>query len=324
MSMLIFYVVIAVGVSFLCSILEAVILSITPSYLYSLKSSNEGLYKKLKPLRANIERPLAAILTLNTIAHTIGAAGAGAKAQEIFGDTKLAIFSAVLTFVILIFSEIIPKSIGARFWKSLLKIAVTVIPVLVMMTLPLVWISEQISKLIKGSHSAKISREEIEAIVDLGREDGALEQKEHQFLSKLLDYYHISIQKLVVPKEKMISLSLEEDLGDSEKFLETNNFSRYPVLSKAGKIEGYILRQDILQAQALNQAPQVKNFLKNIITVSDSTPLKTLFFMFVEKHEHIAAVVNDDKNLVGVITMEDILEKLLGLDIKDEVDSLKG
>ena len=176
MTLLIFFILLSIGVSFLCSMLEAVILSVTPSYLASLRENKPRLFERVQHLKSDIEKPLASILTFNTVAHTIGAAGAGAEVQRIFGSEVFALFSALLTFAILFFSEIIPKSIGAGSWKTLLPVSARILGPMIFISYPLVWLSEKVSLLFKTGREG-VSRDEIAAMADIGLNDGALARK---------------------------------------------------------------------------------------------------------------------------------------------------
>ena len=187
MGLLIFYVLLALGVSFLCSVMEAVLLSVTPSYIASLQSKGKPSGARLRKLKDNVDRPLAAILSLNTIAHTIGAAGAGAQAAHVYGDAYVGLASAVLTLLILILSEIIPKTLGAAFWRSLAPFVAAILIPLIWALYPLVLMSQGLTLLLahKG-HGITVSREEVAAMAELGAAQGVLKQGESQMLANLL------------------------------------------------------------------------------------------------------------------------------------------
>ncbi|EQC52693.1 CNNM domain-containing protein [Bacteriovorax sp. DB6_IX] len=321
MSALIIFIVLAVGVSFLCSILEAVILSISPGYLESLKHSSPAVYNRLRPLRDNIERPLAAILSLNTVAHTIGATGAGAQAQEIFGDELFTLFSVILTLIILIFSEIIPKSIGARYWKALSPFSARVLPILVVITLPLVWISEKISLLLKGDDEEKITRDEFSAIAEIGLKDGAIHKEEYETFKSLLQFPDQPIGSIVKLIENAVTVRAFHTIEEVFQLCEKERYSRYPVIGDhEDDVRGYILRTSVLSSIARGERPTVEDITVPMLHVTEDIPIRNVFKKLIKRQEHMAGVIKEDSSFLGVVTLEDIIETILGLDIKDETD----
>ncbi|EQC48759.1 membrane protein, PF01595 family [Bacteriovorax sp. BSW11_IV] len=321
MSLLIFFITISIAVSFLCSILEAVLLSISPSYLLSIRESSPKIYKKLNPLRKDIEKPLAAILSLNTIAHTIGATGAGAQVQVIYGSEWLTAFSAVLTVAILILSEIIPKSIGARYWKGLAPMSARIIPSLIFITYPLVWASDYISRFIKRGAADKITRDEVKALADIGYKDGALTLDEYNTLKNFLSFPHRPIKDIIRPIE--VVKSLPENLSTLEAYdiLKKESYSRYPILGvHEDDLKGYVLRSVVYDYKIRNESVPITSVAKKILHVDSNEKIRRVFLKLMKRREHIAAVINEDSHFMGIITLEDIIESLLGIDIKDETD----
>lgn len=322
MNLLIIYITLAIGVSFLCSILEAVILSISPNYLESLKDKEPAKYKKLLPLRTNIEKPLASILTINTFAHTIGAAGAGAQALEVFGNEWIATFSVVLTLGILFLSEIIPKSIGAQYAKSLAGFAAKVLPPMIALTYPLVYISELLSKLFSKSDGDKTSRDEIKAIVDIGLRDGALEKSEYTMLKNSLEFKKVPTKEVMTKRAQVVGLTIDETTESIREHITENNFSRIPIFGlNHDDIKGYALKNDLLQSMVKGEEIDLNQCMKPMLIVPSYLPLKKLFYRLLERREHICAVVDDYGKFVGIVTLENIIENLLGLEIEDEFDS---
>lgn len=319
MTLLILYIGVAVGISFLCSVLEAVLLSCTPSYLESLKASKPKLYKSCIELTTNIERSLAAILSLNTFAHTIGAAGAGAQAQIVFGDKWMSVFAVILTLVILIASEIIPKSIGARYWRNLLRFTSSVLPFLIVISYPLVIFSQWVSRLIKGSLSVKISRDEMKAFADLGLRDGSLSKDEHRIFKSMMLMPQQNVSQIMTPASRVEGFSADLKTDDIFDQVTKTPYSRL-LLFDEGLVDSYVLRDEVLLIKALDQNEDLEKIKKTILRVLPTTKIEAIFVRLINRHEHIAAVADIDNNFMGVITLEDVFEKMLDKQILDELD----
>ena len=320
MKLLIFFISLSLIISFLCSLLEAVLLSITPTYLESIKETKAKLYEKLSFLKKDIDRPLAAILSFNTVAHTIGAAGAGAQAQELFGSQALAIFSALLTLGILVLSEIIPKSLGATHWKALMPFTARVLPIMVFCSLPLVWLSEAITFFFKKPEN-KVSRAEITALADMGLIGGVIEKAEHQFLKNLMHFRSIRVSQVMTPKHEVYGLHVGTPLEEAFQKDAQGDYSRIPLFGvDQDDLRGYILRAQMLRAKALGQDVTLGELSKPMLIVSEKLTVNKLFFKLLERQEHIAAVINESGQFSGIITMEDLIETMLGLEIMDELD----
>lgn len=302
--------------------LEAVLLSITPSYLQSLRGVQPKLYTRLAFLKSDIDRPLAAILSFNTVAHTIGAAGAGAEAQKLFGSEALAIFSALLTIAILVLSEIIPKSIGASYWKNLVPLTSKILPILIYLSLPLVWMSEFLTKIFKSGHAPQVSREEISAVADIGLHDGVIEKAEHQFLKNLMLFKGIKVSKVMTPKHEVYGLHVGSSIEEAFKKDNDNDYSRIPLFGvDQDDLRGYILRAQMLKAKAEGLSASLGELSKPMLIVNDRLTVNKLFFKLLERREHIAAVVTEGGQFSGIVTMEDLIETMLGLEIMDELDT---
>lgn len=317
------FVAVAIILSFLCSILEAVILSCTPSYVESLKEKSPQAYRRIQSLHSNIERPLAAILTVNTFAHTIGATGAGAQAQLVFDNKWITVFSIVLTLAILFLSEILPKSIGARYWKSLLSFSAWILPKLIIVSYPLVVISEWMSRFIKGKKVPKISREEVQAFTNIGLNDGTLSLMEHNIFKNIINFPQIKIQEVMTKAQMVVGFSedstTEEIFGDVEK----TPYSRLLLFGNdQNEVSGYVLRDDILLVKALDKTIPLKNLMKPMMKVPSAQNLRAVFLRMLKRRQHIAAVLDDQNQFVGIISLEDLLENLLDYDIIDELDQL--
>lgn len=323
MTLLIIFVVLAIGVSFLCSILEAVLLSITPSFVEGAQEERPKLAEKLRGLRADIERPLAAILSLNTIAHTVGATGAGAQAAVVFDDTGVGIFSAVLTLGILILSEIVPKTLGATYWRGLAPFTVRVLPWLIIAQLPLVWMSQIITKLLtRGKMHAEVSRDEITALTTAGQRLGVVEEDETRVVSNLFKLPEIAAKEVMTPRTVIEHVSSAATVEDVVSGRETFPHSRLLVTSETiDDVQGFaLIRELLLAALRGDKSRPVSDYVRELPRVPEAMDLDTLFDLLMEKDAHIALVQDEYGGTAGLVTMEDILETLLGTEIVDEHD----
>ncbi len=323
MTLLVIYVLLALGVSFMCSILEAVLLVYASTWL-CWKSQQHPAAGRLRALREEIDRPLAAILSLNTIAHTAGAAGAGAQAASVFGSASLGIFSAVLTFLILITSEIIPKTLGAVHWKRLAPLAVRVLRVLVLLMWPLVKLAEWLTDLLSpAQEEAAVSREEIAAMAEEGKKEGVVDEGESRVLKNLLRLSVLRIRDIMTPCEHIVTLPEEMRVCEVVERHPELKFSRIPLHTGGNRrrYTGYALKDDILTQAARDEheVPMTK-LRRDLLTATEDLPLPTVFDQMVGRREHVAIAVNDAGEMTGLISMEDIIETLLGLEIVDEVD----
>lgn len=324
MVLLIFYLTLAIAVSFLCSILEAVLLSITPSYI-ALKEQNKSKSGVLlRNLKKDIDRPLSAILTLNTIAHTVGAAGVGAQAQVVFGNAYVSITSAILTFIILVFSEIIPKTLGANYWKALAIPTARITGVLIWITYPFVLLSKGITKWLGNAEQGPtLSREEFSAMADQGVEEGVFEEGESTIFKNLIRFSLLKVKDIMTPRIVVIKFHEEEKIEDviSKKL----HVSRMPVYGKSEEdITGYILKLDLYSNHIDgNESNSLKDIKRDVLIVPETISLKLLLEKLLEKQEHIAVVVDEYGGFSGVVTMEDLVETLLGIEIVDEIDAIE-
>ncbi|MEM9278687.1 MAG: hemolysin family protein [Pseudomonadota bacterium] len=323
MTLLILFVVLAIGVSFLCSILEAVLLSITPSFVEAVEEERPGLAEKLRKLRADIERPLAAILSLNTIAHTVGATGAGAQAAVVFDDTGVGIFSAVLTLGILVLSEIVPKTLGATYWRALAPFTVRVLPWLIIAQLPLVWMSQAITRVLtSGKAESEVSREEITALTNAGQRMGVVEEDETRVVANLFQLPQIAASEVMTPRTVIEHVPADTTVGSAVAGRETFPFSRLLVTGESiDEVSGFVLTRELLVAALNNQKKRkVAEFIREMPRVSEDTDLDTLLDILMDRDAHIALVEDEYGGTAGLVTMEDVLETLLGSEIVDEHD----
>jgi CBS domain containing-hemolysin-like protein len=323
MKLLIFYLTLALTISFLCSIVEAVILSVTAPYIKMKEMEGKKSAKFLKSLKNKINRSLSAILTINTVAHTIGAAGVGAQAVAVFGEVYFGVISAILTILILFFSEIIPKTVGAVFWKKLALPSAFVIIGMIYISYPLVVISEFITKFIsKNKISQRISREEVVALVHLGTKEGVLKESESKIINNLIRLKRISVRAIMTPRTVVVSAPEEISLDEFIKEKEYRQYSRIPIYSgNIDNVTGYILNSDVLEKLAnrtINQ--KLKEFKRPIIIFYENFSIPKLFEELLLKKEHLALIIDEYGGTQGLVTMEDIIESILGIEIMDEKD----
>ena len=326
MALLIIFVLLAIGVSFLCSILEAVLLSITPSFVEAAEEEQPRLAKKLRTLRADIERPLAAILSLlNTIAHTVGA-GAGAQAAVVFDDTGVGIFSAVLTFGILVLSEIIPKTLGATYWRGLAPFAVRVLPWMIIIQLPLIWMSQAITQLLTGGkRHAEVSRDEITALTTAGQRLGVVGEDETRVVTNLFRLSEISANEIMTPRTVIEHINEDQTVSAFVASRDTFPVSRFIVTGEnIDDVKGFALTRELFLAGLRDGRDKtVSDFTRDIQRLPEKTDLDTLFDLLMENEAHIALIEDEYGGTAGVVTMEDVIETLLGAEIVDENDEVE-
>lgn len=316
----------ALGVSFLCSILEAGLLSVTPSHVAKLVQDRPKVGLKIRRLKADVDRPLAAILSLNTFANTAGAAGVGAEAQRLWGSEALAIASAVLTLAILILSEILPKTLGALYWRRLTGFMARVLPVMILVLAPLVWLSEAITRTLKRRRVTQtFSREEFAALALVGEEQGVFDESEMRILRNLFHFGSLRTRDIMTPRTVMFSLEESTTVRDAVAKRGSMIFSRIPIWKETpDQVTGYILKDQLLLRAARGEldAP-LSSFAREALMVPDTVALPALFEKLLDNREHIAIVVDEYGGVDGVVTMEDVLETLIGLEIVDEMDSVQ-
>ncbi|WP_417583851.1 CNNM domain-containing protein [Pelagibacterium sp.] len=325
MTLLTIYIVLAIGISFLCSMLEAVLLSITPTYTATIEGEKPRVASRIKELKDDIDRPLSAILSLNTIAHTVGAAGAGAQAQIVFGDAAVTVFSAVLTFLILVLSEIIPKTLGALYWQSFAPSASRILPVLIIVMWPLVKMSQFITRLLsRGEPQPPVTREEIIAMADIGRREGVIDRGDSKVVANLLKFDKLTVKDIMTPRTVAFALDEQTTVREAIERRQDLRFSRVPVYE--GSIDtptGFVLKTDILNLALEEELERtLASFRREITSVVETTPLEELFDILVLKDRHMALVTDDFGGTAGLVTLEDLIETLIGEEIVDEADSV--
>jgi len=325
MFLLVLFIVVAISISFICSILEAVLLSISPSYVTSIEDEKPKAAKRIKSLKERVDQPLAAILTLNTVAHTAGAAGVGAQAAAVFGDAAVGIASAIMTLLVLVFSEIIPKTLGANHWRTLAPAVASILVWMVTLLKPFVWMSDQITLLFsKKQDDAKYLRAEIEAMAVLGSQSGALHEQESEFIQSLLQFKHTELRSILTPRMQLFKIHKDMTVAEYTKEHGSVSYSRILVFDKdPDDIIGYVLKTDIMLAShRLREDFRISKMVKPIYTVSENLTLPRLFRSMLERRAHISLVVDEYGDVQGIVALEDLLESLLQVNILDEQDKV--
>jgi CBS domain containing-hemolysin-like protein len=326
MLLLLLYIFVALGFSFVCSIAEAVILSISSAYISVLEKSGHPSGALLKAQVGDINRPLAAILSLNTIAHTMGAAGAGAQAAVVFGDAYLGIASAVLTLLILVFSEIIPKTLGATYWRQLAPVTAYFLKYLMIVLWPLVHMAQKMtSRMHDESPLIGLNRDELSAMTALSLEEGQIAAREATVMQNLLNLKQLKVRQAMTHRTVVFSLP---DTMTIKLFVANHadvSFSRIPVFEdgEPEKITGYVLKSDLLLAFARgNTDKELKTYQKNMVTILSSMSLAKAFAPLHSQRGNMLLIVDEYGGLEGVLTVEDLVETLFGIDIIDESDQV--
>ncbi|MEM9368528.1 MAG: CNNM domain-containing protein [Planctomycetota bacterium] len=331
MALLLTYLFLSIGFSFYCSVAEAVLLSVSPSFIATLKRTRPGAAERLEKLKSNIDRPLAAILSLNTIAHTIGAAGVGAQSANLFepGDDSflsknaVGIASAVMTLLILVFSEIIPKTIGALYWRGLSPSVSKSVSWLILLLYPLVWMSEQLTRLLAGGEKGhQITRDELSAMAVLGQKEGVLAAHEVRIYQSLLKLTDLSTKDIMTPRVVVIGLKETTTVAEFVASIEQFPVSRVPVYrAKLDDADSFVLKTDVLLAHAQGDSDTpIEQFKRKLPTVRDEEALPTLFNRLLSERQQIAMVVDQFGTAAGIVTLEDLVETLLDVEIVDESD----
>ncbi len=325
--LLIVYVLLALIISFLCSIAEAVLLSITPFYVAGLHEKKSKLAPILKRLKQdNIDQSLAAILTLNTIAHTVGAIGSGAKATIIFGSAWFGLFSALMTLMILFLSEIIPKTLGAVYWRKLAKPTAIFIRALILCLYPLIKLSEWLTRLIarrKGLHV--FSRDEFIAMAIVGEQTGGIDRGKSRIIRNLFKFESLKVWSIMTPRTVISALEQSLTVGEAMSAVSLTPFSRLPIFKKdLDNISGFVLKADLLLCMARNQDQVTLESLKReILIVDENLSVSRLLETLLDRRQHIAVVAGEYGETKGIVTLEDAVETLLGLEIVDEMDRVE-
>ncbi|HSI76852.1 MAG TPA: CNNM domain-containing protein [Lunatimonas sp.] len=323
MTLLFIYLAIALIVSFVCSIMEAVLLSTPLSYLKSKAENGDGSASAMIRLKEDIDKPLSAILSLNTVAHTVGAAGVGAQATIVFGEAYFGIVSAVLTILILILTEIIPKTLGANYSKELVSISSKVIRGMIFITYPLVVVSAVLTRaLSRDTKELTISREEISALASIGTQEGIFADKENKIIQNLIKLKSVRISEIMTPRIVVVVANEEMTLQEFLKNKDFLHFSRIPIYDNMrDNITGYVFRELVFEKLAEDQFDlKLKDIKREILTFPENTTLFDAWDVMITKKEHISIVIDEYGGMDGIASLEDIIESLLGFEIVDEKD----
>ena len=322
MTLLLAYFFLALFLSFLCSLLEAVLLSAPASYSSILSKQNASQGDRLERFKENINRPLAAILTLNTFAHTLGAAGVGAQTLELYGESSVAIASGILTLLILVFSEIIPKTIGSVYWRGLIGNTTLIIEVLIFFTYPLVLLAEYISNF--GQDEATVTREEVIAMAEMGEDEGVLEEQETDIIENTLKLKDVKAKDIMTPRSVIFAVNSDFTVGQVLEEHETLDFTRIPIFEGSlDVIKGMVNRYEIINRKADDQfSTRMHEISQEVPFVNENDPIDKVLELFIKNREHMALVKDNSDILTGLITLEDAIETILGQEIVDEHDSV--
>lgn len=341
MQLLLFYALMAIFFSFLCSILEAVLLSVTPTFINVSKEEGQWFATPLENLKSDIDKPLISILTLNTVAHTVGSILVGEQAGKIYENVEplhlfgsqitvshVTIVSALMTMAILIFSEIIPKTIGASYWKELAGFSTSTLNVMVtiMKWTGLLWLMEKITRLFGSSEDESVfSREDFSAMAAAAERSGELEGGESLIIRNLMHLQNLTVNDIMTPRVVMKTANQDMHIDNFYRSNKELMFSRIPIYEvENDNITGYVLKDNILEGiiEGIGEN-KLKDIRRDIITVKSTNKLDDVFTTFIDQNEHIAVVVDDYGSLVGLITMEDVVETLIGTEIVDESDNIE-
>jgi CBS domain containing-hemolysin-like protein len=325
--LLILYILLALFFSFLCSIAEAVLLSITPSYVAGLRERKPKLAALLQRLKQeNVDRSLAAILTLNTIAHTVGAIGAGAKATAVFGSAWFGVFSAVMTLMILVLSEIIPKTLGAVHWRALAGLTARFVRILIVTLYPLILISERITRLLaRGKKVHVFSRDEFVAMAAVGEAAGQLNARESGIIHNLFRFDSLRARDIMTPRTVILALAEHITVDEALDGRINSPFSRLPVYGKdLDDVTGFVLRSDMLLAKAEQRGGvRLSALRRDILSAPVDTSLSRLLQLLLDHRSQIALLVDEYGGTTGLVTLEDVVETLLGMEVVDEMDTVE-
>ena len=316
--------IVSIALSALCSMLEATLLSTPLSYITGLEEQGASGAARLKRLKQNPDRPISAILCLNTIANTVGASIVGSLVYEVYGDALVGVFSTIFTFAILIFSEIIPKTIGTSYWRSLALPASVIINSMIFITFPLVWILERMQKVISSrSNQVSVSREDISAMVSVATEEEVIETEEKKMIQNLLKLDEVTAHEIMTPS--VVVEMVPGSMSIKEFYDSDNTHSRILVYDEENDeyVVGYVLRSEVLEKMAEdNFNSPLNDIIRPILTFSEEDSVADIWEKLLEKKEHISAILDEYGSLRGIVTMEDVIETMLGQEIVDEKDEV--
>lgn len=322
-ALLVFFVMSALVFSFLCSVTEAVLLSMTPSFIAGLRETHPERGALLKRIKQDkVDQSLAAILTLNTMANTVGAIGAGAKATIVFGSAWFGLFSALMTLAILFMAEIIPKTLGALHWRKLAYPAALFVRALILMLYPLIWVSERLTRLLAGGKGTHVfNREEFLAMSEVGQRAGKIDDQELWIMRHLFRLRSMTAENVMTPRTVIVGFPEDATVADGVAL--DPPYSRLPIYRNSfDEVTGFVLKDEFLRLQAEGKSATPLHQLKRpVLRVPWSVTLSVLLQRFLDQGEHIAVVIDEHGGTDGIVTLEDVLETLLGTEIMDEADT---
>ncbi len=325
MTLLITYLLVAIGVSFICSILEAVLLSVTPTFVAQKLAENTKGAKKLAQVREKLDHSISSILIINTFAHTMGAAGVGAQAIRIFGEQKETLIAFLLTLAILYFSEIIPKTLGATFWRNLAVPSAYVISFLVKLVYPFVWFSSLLTRLFSKGNPEVITREELLTVAALSHKGGTLDKQESQLVENILKLRDVKTEDILTPRSVVHALAKDIIVAEALISEKTANFTRIPIYDDTiDNITGVVIKAHLYENERQgNGAAAIEDIATPIWRVSESLPVLNLLDLFIKRNEHLFIVEDHFGQTAGVVSLEDAIETFLGREIVDESDQVE-
>ena len=325
MDLLVLFFLLSVGVSFLCSILESVLLSINMSYVAVMERENPHVGAHLRTQKENINKSLASVLILNTVANTLGAAAVGAQASIVFGNDAVVIVSMVLTFAILFFSEIIPKTIGALYWKRLAPASAHIIRLLIWITYPVILLTLFVTDKIREGNSAEqsLTKEELLESMLQGEDEGVIDEKESDFIENILNLRSIKVAEVLTPRS--VVFAIDETMSIKE-VIETKaaifKFSRIPIYRNSIEdVTGVVLTKKIFKQALLDDTVPISSIKKEIFSINEKIPVSKALDLFIKKKEHMFLVIDSYDQTEGILTLEDCVETILGVEIMDESDT---
>ena len=323
-SLIYIIMIVSILMSALCSTLEATLLSTPLSYITGLEDQGVKGAKRLKKLKQHSDRPISAILCLNTIANTVGASIVGSLVYEVYGDAIVGVFSTIFTLAILIFSEIIPKTIGTSYWRTLALPASAVINGMIFITFPLVWVLEKLTRLISSkSTQISVSREDISAMVSVATEEDVIEKEEKKMIQNLLKLDELTAHEIMTPSA-VVEMA-EGNMTIREFYDSELSHSRIPVYDEENDeyVIGYVLRQEILEKMAEDKfSTRLNDIIRPILTFSEEDSVADIWEKLLEKKEHISVILDEYGSVRGIVTLEDVIETMLGHEIVDEKDEV--
>lgn len=322
---LITYMLLALIVSSICSVLEATILSTPITFINTLEQQGAKGAARLKRLKTDIDRPISAILIVNTIANTVGASLVGAEAAKLFQSTGVGVISGLFTFLILVFSEIIPKTIGSNYWRNLAVPASAVIQGMIYITYPIVWLMEKFTHLLTDDSAPSVSREEVVAMVSTGAEEGVLEKEENKMIQNLLKLDDVTAHEIMTPSSVVTMAESSQTIREFYNSDDFAKFSRIPLYEEENDdyITGYVLKQEILEKLAQDKFNiKLKDLARPILSFNEDESVSNIWEKLLEKKEHISVIIDEYGSMRGIVTMEDVIETMLGFEIVDEKDEV--